>query len=184
MTNHPPEARVSRLSFITDMTKVGALEIPLGFMLEATWPKQARWLGLIGRTRLTPTEIAAVNLLTWPELEKPFDLLGRAFDRGWEGGWGEAWSVAQGLWSRSPVVVRTTDHDEWLLDATINTENAWTLTTEMLSNRLSLLGQRLIPPKPVPGTPHPRIPRSRVRPIPLHVLPRERRMREEFAQAA
>jgi hypothetical protein len=75
-------AHISRISFATDMTKGGSPEIPLGYMLEAAWLDQARWLGLIGRTRLTTQELKRVNLHTWPELEKPFSLLSRLFDQG------------------------------------------------------------------------------------------------------
>src|SRR5437667_12259082 len=46
----PAIDRIFRMSFFTDMTRADAPVIPLGCMLEAAWPDQARWLGLIGRT--------------------------------------------------------------------------------------------------------------------------------------
>lgn len=144
MTSPSSQASVSRISFQTDMTSPAALEIPLGFMLEAVWPDQARWLGLIGRPRLNAAEIGAVNLATWPELEKPFDLLGKVFNLCWEGGWGEAGIVAQRLWARSSLIVRTTDQTNKLLpSAQTDTESGWTDTSNMLMANLSSLGESL-----------------------------------------
>ena len=75
-----PKASVSRIFFVTDMTTAAAPEIPLGFLVEASWPGDARWLGLIGRTLLTAAELPRINLRTWPEMEKPFGMLDRLFD--------------------------------------------------------------------------------------------------------
>jgi hypothetical protein len=176
MTSPPFEARISRIFFVTDMTRPQAPEIPLGFMLEAVWPEQARWLGLIGRTRLNSTEIDAINLATWPEMEKPFGLLDKIFDQGWEGAWGEAGIVAQTAWTRSALIIETSKHDELPSNAQIDSDTAWSATTDMLCAQLSLLGERLVPVT-VPLLPVLR-PRS-----PFRALPRGRRMQEDFAQA-
>lgn len=145
MPTDAPRARTSRIYFVTDMTRANAPKIPLGFMLEATWPSEARWLGLVGRRQLTGAELAATNVLTWPELEKPFDLLSQMFDAGWDAQWGEAAEAAQGLWARSPLIVRTSTVDALLTDATIDTDAAWSTTTSMLDTRLSDLGEQLAP---------------------------------------
>ena len=84
MTAVVPLGRISRISFFTDMTRADAPVIPLGYMVEAAWPEQARWLGMIGRTRLTPFELEHVSLATWPDLRAPFGMLTTLFDHGWE----------------------------------------------------------------------------------------------------
>jgi hypothetical protein len=183
MTSLPANAQVSRISFRTDMTKPAALEIPLGFMLEAVWPDQARWLGLIGRPRLNAAESGAVNLATWPELEKPFDLLGKIFDQSWEGAWGEAGIVAQGLWARSSLIVRTTDQTDKLLpNAQIDTDSGWTDTTNMLMANLSFLGENLTAYQLPPSQPQ-RLAQPPPLIVPKRSLPRQRRL-VEFAYAA
>jgi hypothetical protein len=184
MTNHPPQARVSRISFITDMTRPGALEIPLGFMLEATWHEQARWLGLIGRTGLTGYETSAVNLFAWAEMACPFDMLSQMFDQGWAAEWGGAGLTAASTWSRSPLIVRITDHSEMLNDLAIDTNATWAITSGILASRLSLLGHKLTPSKPPKRKPIQPAPRLRKHSLPAYILPRESRTREANAAVA
>jgi hypothetical protein len=185
MASRSPNARASRISFVTDMTRPDAPELLLGYLLEAVWPEQARWLGLIGRTRLIPSELALINLKTWPELEKPFGLLDRTFDESWEGSWGEAGATAQRLWTRSPLTVRGEQHDELLIEAEIDSDSAWTKTTDMLSSHLTLLGEKLRPLTFAFGntnwTPGQLPPRAW---SPDRASPRGRRMQEDFANAA
>ena len=166
------------------MTAAASAQVPLGYMLEAVWPDEARWLGLIGRTELTQHELAFVNCATWPELAKPFTLLSQTFDQSWEEEWGQASVGAARLWFRSPVLVEMTQRDEMLADTEVDTEASWTLTVTFLAERLSLLGQHLKPlaPGPEPTIGEASYPR-RTR-FPLQVPPRERRMREGFAHAA
>lgn len=138
-------ARISRISFGTDMTRPNAPEIPLGFMLEAVWPDEARWLGLIGRTRLSVAESALINIATWPELKKPFSLLDRMFDQGWGAQWGEAGTATAALWARSSMIMDTQQQDELLAQASIESESAWAAATALLERQLSLLGDQLNP---------------------------------------
>jgi len=56
------------IEFKTDLTVATSTPIPVAFMLEATWPGTARWLGLMWRKHLTKVELEAVDLETWPEL--------------------------------------------------------------------------------------------------------------------
>lgn len=184
MTKYTSKARIARISFITDMTKPGALEIPLGYMLEAAWPDRARWLGLIGRTKLTGPEISAVNLLTWPQLERPFSLLDEMFDQGWEGPWGDACSIVQTKWGMSPVMALATNYDEVLTGRAIDSDAAWTSMKTFLCDELSKLGEKLTPCDltsiQMPKT-HTKPKRQR---HPIHVPPRRSMVQEDFALAA
>jgi hypothetical protein len=151
-----PVGRISRISFFTDMTRADAPVIPIGFMLEAAWPEQARWLGLIGRTRLTPLELDRVNSTTWPELHAPFDMLDKLFDHGWAAEWGDAGSSMQKQWSRSSFSIETSEHPLTTLSA--ETAEAWTASSNALCAQLNALHLRLAPvlvAKPVPLRPPP-----------------------------
>lgn len=186
MASLPAKARESRLSFCTDMTKSSASVIPLGYMLEAVWPDEARWLGLIGRTKLMGHELELVNLATWPDLEKPFTFLDKVFDQGWGGEWGNAGVIAQSVWLRSPLLVVIDDNDDLLKEAEIDSEAGWTSVTDMLAARLTMLGQKLrplMPPTPSVGL-APIRPFPRRADIPLRFAPHGRRMFEEFANVA
>jgi hypothetical protein len=146
-----PVGRISRISFFTDMTRADAPVIPLGFILEAAWPDQARWLGLIGRTRLTPLELDKINLITWPDLRAPFALLDNLFEKGWQSAWGEAGHSIQKDWSRSAFSVDTDDHP--ITTLTADTPEAWTATSEVLCALLNALHVKLGPAlvaKPTP----------------------------------
>jgi hypothetical protein len=134
---------LSRISFFTDMTRAEAPVLPLGFMLEAAWPDQARWLGLIGRTSLTRAELDCVNLTTWPELRAPFDLLDGLFDKGWEAKWGHADEAIRSEWSRSAFAIHTDQHPLSTLSA--ETAEAWTSTCDVLCTQLNALRVRLVP---------------------------------------
>lgn len=138
-----PVGRISRISFFTDMTRADAPVIPLGFILEAAWPNQARWLGLIGRTRLTPLELDRINLTTWPDLRAPFGLLDSLFEKGWQSAWGEAGYSIQKDWSRSAFNVDTDDHSIGTLTA--ETPEAWTATSDVLCTQLNALHVKLGP---------------------------------------
>jgi hypothetical protein len=136
--------RISRISFFTDMTRADAPVIPLGFMLEAAWPEKARWLGLVGRTRLTPLELDRINATTWPELQAPFGKLAELFEQGWESPWGEAGTAIQAGWSRSSFSVDTSEHQ--LSDVcSADTPEAWTSTCDVLCTTLNALRVKLAP---------------------------------------
>ena len=86
--------RISRISFQTDMTRADAPVFPFARVLECVWPNAIRWVGLIGRTRLTPLELDKINLDTWPEFQNPHDLLMKVWDCGWDSTWGDAgWAI-------------------------------------------------------------------------------------------
>jgi hypothetical protein len=142
MTN-PTIGRISRISFLTDMTRADASVLPLGFMLEAAWPDQARWLGLIGRTRLTPLELDRVNLTTWPDLRAPFNMLDKLFDQGWQSEWGGAGVTIQKQWSRSAFAIDIDDYP--LKTFSADTAEAWASTCEALCASLNALHVRLAP---------------------------------------
>ena len=147
--------RISRISFQTDLTRGGASAIPLGCMLEAAWLDEARWLGLIGRTRLTLPEVGLVNLATWPELSNPFDLLlNRLFEQGWAAPDGSAGATIESELGRSSIFVRTEDASAFLNDFRIDADDAWLATTNSLSARLTLLGKELVPLKIPPKRSH------------------------------
>jgi hypothetical protein len=136
--------RISRISFYTDMTRADAPVLPLGYMLEAAWPDKARWLGLIGRTRLTPLELDRVNETTWPELRAPFGMLADLFEAGWAAAWGDAGVAIQNGWSRSSFGIDTTDYP--LGDAvSAETAEAWSGTCDVLCTQLNALHVKLAP---------------------------------------
>lgn len=148
---HPAVGRIASISFITDMTLASPPVIPLAYMLEASWPEQARWLGLIGRTRLTEAELERVNKATWPELQMPFAMLNELFEQGWESAWGEAGMAVQQQWSRSSFSI---DVGEYPLMAPLSAEtaDAWTHTCDSLSGLLNGFKAKLAPtivPPPV-----------------------------------
>ncbi len=175
-------ARVTTISFATDSTKETAAAIPLGFMIEATWPDQIRWLGLIGRTRLTVGEIHRVNLLTWPELEKPFDMLGRLFDKGWAAGWGEAGAAIAQDWASSALRVSTIDKHGLLDGSRIETDVEWATTVVMLDAHLTSLGLQLSPIiEPTAPLPRRKPTIKLGRPIFVPDAPKGRRTEEDFA---
>ena len=177
MMSKPSMAYISRISFLTDMTRKGAPEIPLAFMLEGAWVERARWLGLIGRTKLTSSERDAINFATWPGLEKPFVLLERLFDQGWEAQWGKAGAAVQGAWGTSALSVRVEDASHIIAGLAVETDVAWIKTTDMLNARLSTLGEGL---RPLPPTCRP----FEKRKIPPQPAPTARRTQEDFAMVA
>jgi hypothetical protein len=140
-----PLGRISRIAFVTDMTRGDAPVIPLGFMLEAAWPDKARWLGLISRTRLTPLELDAINLTSWPQLESPYGLLNSFFDKGWAATWGEAGSTIQSEWMRSSMQITIDDNSATLLTLTPDSSVAWTATCNTMSAHLEALRAHLVP---------------------------------------
>ena len=114
-----PLGRISRIAFVTDMTRGDAPVIPLGYMVEGAWLDRARWLGLIGRTRLTPLEPNTVDLTSWAQLESPYDLLNSFFDRGWAATWGEAGSIIQQEWLRSALQITIDDYSSTMQALTV-----------------------------------------------------------------
>ncbi|HEX3430802.1 MAG TPA: hypothetical protein VHT03_07940 [Rhizomicrobium sp.] len=102
-----PVVRISRISFQSDMTRGDAPVIPFARILECVWPDVLRWVGLIGRTRLMPLELDAINLETWPEFREPHALLSRLWDEGWNAEWGLAGAALETVWGRSALSVVT-----------------------------------------------------------------------------
>jgi hypothetical protein len=182
MTDRNAVARVTRLSFSTDMTKPNAPTITLAFMLEAAWPDAARWLGLIARTHLTPEELARVNLMTWPELKTPPALMGEIFNNAWEGPWGDAGKTVGRTWGSSALLSSTEDVGQLVANRAIDTSDAWVHVTDVLRATLEFYGTELEPPVglakrgPVP---------SGIAPAPLMPIPsRDTRVRTDFRHAA
>src|SRR5216684_3815857 len=136
-----------------------------------------------GRTALTSTERAAINLATWPDLEKPFVLLERLFDRGWEAEWGEAGAAVQSDWGRSALSVDVEDASALIANVSIETEADWVKATDILVARLSALSgslKPLLPPAP-PPVPSRRTGRTPILPPPFLLAPTGRRMQESPA---
>lgn len=75
-----------RVEYRTDASRADSLVIPVGFMLDAYWQDEARWLGLSYRERLTVSELDLVNLETWPELDDIEAFADSLFDRAWASG--------------------------------------------------------------------------------------------------
>ena len=145
-------ARISRISFHLDMTRANAPVVPLGFILEAAWDKRARWMGLIGRTRLNDHELGQVNLNTWPDLRTPFSLLDGMFEKGWEADWGNSGAAIGGAWRNSPILIDTADKalgDQFRA----NTKKHWVETDRLLVLELYALAPALKPLMPVTTKP-------------------------------
>lgn len=102
-----PVVCISRISLQTDMTRADAPVIPFARLLECVWPESVRWVGLIGRTRLTPAELSAINLETWPEFKDPHPFLMNLWDRGWSADWGGAGAALAAAWGRSALSIAT-----------------------------------------------------------------------------
>lgn len=102
-----PVVSITRIAFQSDMTRADAPVIPFARILECVWPDAIRWLGLIGRTRLTPLELEVINLETWPEFREPHPLLAKIWDKGWSADWGGAGELLQREWSRTALGVST-----------------------------------------------------------------------------
>jgi hypothetical protein len=164
----PAIARISRISFLTDMTRADAPIIPLGYMFEAVWPKKARWLGLIGRLRLTPPELERVNMATWSELKEPFKLMTNLFFQGWAAPWATAGEVIQHEYHRSALSIGIGDRSASLIDRRIDSAAAWATTNNCLLVELAAFQSQLVPviqatvvtaprPKQAPAAPAPAI---------------------------
>jgi hypothetical protein len=183
-----PLGRITRISFLTDMTRADAPVIPLGYMLEAAWPEKARWLGLVGRMRLTPLELDRVNKTTWPELHNPFATLADLFEKGWDAQWGEAGTVIQNGWSRSAFSVETSEHQ---IGPALSAESAeaWGGTCNLLCAELNALRVKLAPTliaQPIrlqPAARKTRPPTPEPTPPPI-ARPIDMRMRDDVPMAA
>lgn len=166
-------SRISRISFRTDMRRMDAPIIPLGFMLEAAWPNEiARWLGLIGRGTLTEAELERVNLTTWPELKNPFEMLDGLFEDGWQSPWGQAGARLEGNWARSAFLIETRDFP---LPALTADTDGWASSCETLWSNLRSLRSQLAPTLAPPVSAAQRvtgIPAKR-RPMDMKMLERE-----------
>ena len=140
-----PVARISRISFLTDARSGRAPTLPLGFMLEAAWPDEARWLGIIGRVSLLPEELGTINLATWPELRTPFSLLDKMFEAGWQAAWGEAGGVANNQNLYSSINVQIEEAGGIIAGTQIESEAAWANTCNLLFQRLVSFREILLP---------------------------------------
>jgi len=138
-------ARISRISFHTDLTRADAPVIPLAVMIEAIVPENARWLGLIGRPSLTRVELDRVNLDTWPQLEAPFGLMAEMFERAWEAGPGRAGTTLSKHFGASAMSVRTTDNPAISQMLKADTASDWALTRHSLMQSLESFEVELLP---------------------------------------
>jgi hypothetical protein len=78
-----PSLTLSTVHFYCDLSRRNGRVIPLGVMAEILLP-QMRGLGLIGRTELHTTELAAVGDIGRRLVERPFAFLSQEFDDAWE----------------------------------------------------------------------------------------------------
>lgn len=137
-------ARQTRIAFTTDMTRAAPV-IPLGYMLEGVWDDETRWLGLVGRTKLTPAELQRVNLTTWPDLTEPFEFLSKQFEAGWGARWGDAGSAVEHAWARSALVVEVSDAARLLGDANVDFRADQQAAGQLLIGKLSTFIPMLAP---------------------------------------
>jgi hypothetical protein len=79
---HPAKA-LWRIEFRTNLTRADAPIIRVGYLLEAHWQSQVRWLGLLFRRRLTVPELDKVNVATWPELKDLEPFMKGLFEQAW-----------------------------------------------------------------------------------------------------
>lgn len=75
--------RYSAITFHVDMTKPGALVIPIGVMAEISLPSLYA-LGLIARTELSAYELEFASELSKPLVSKPFKYLAAQFENAWD----------------------------------------------------------------------------------------------------
>jgi len=73
-----------RIEYRSDLTRAKAPVIPVGFVLEARWSDDVRWLGMLFRKRLTPVELDTINIETWPEMQALEPFMNRLFDEVWD----------------------------------------------------------------------------------------------------
>jgi len=144
--NTKPLARLSRIAFYTDMTRVDAPVIPLGFMIEAVVPARARWLGLIGRSSLTRLEQDAVRLDSWKGLEKPFDLLLQLFEIAWDAEAGVGGSAAARKYLGSALSVTNVDQPELAHLLKAGDKDEWATARLELLKHLEDFDCDLVPP--------------------------------------
>ena len=154
-----PVAKLSKIEFRTDMTRKSGLIIPLGFLLEVTWENQARWLGMIGRTHLTPIEADLVHGPSKQELENPWKFLADSFDSVCEEPWGTACDhlANRYAWALNFSRPEPTSAADTL---TVETDDAWIIAQNHLSGDLLIRGRTLRPaaiapviqfPQPIPA---------------------------------
>ena len=151
-------ARISRISFHTDMTRAGAPVIPLGVMIEAVVPERARWLGLIGRPRLVRLELDMINLRTWPQLDAPFAMMTDMFEQAWEAGPGLAGSHLSGKFGSSALSVLTNDSAAVSQVLKADTAADWAITRHALLQSLETFEAELVPCVTTPVLPLARTP--------------------------
>jgi hypothetical protein len=72
-----------RIDYRTDLTRSNGLVLPVGFVLEARWNNNVRWLGMLFRKRLTPKELDLVNVETWPEMKGLEPFMNKVFEDAW-----------------------------------------------------------------------------------------------------
>jgi hypothetical protein len=159
------------------MTRRDSLVIPLGFMLEVVWPDQARWLGLIGRTHLTPLELDLVHAPSRADITAPWKFLEECFDIGWADPAGTAGDHlaerhAFALHFARPEAINCAEN------LTVDSDDAWFLAQTSLSNQLLTLGRSLRPALTAPVI---KLPPA---PMPVAVVPVARPSTKVLAEAA
>lgn len=73
-----------RIEYRSDLTRAQGPVLPVGYVLEARWNNDVRWLGMLFRKRLMPIELEHVDLKTWPEMQGLEPFMTRLFDEVWE----------------------------------------------------------------------------------------------------
>lgn len=73
-----------RIEYRTDLMRTHEPVLPVGFVLEARWSNDVRWLGMLFRRQLTPIELDRVDLRTWPEMAKLEPFMADMFEQTWK----------------------------------------------------------------------------------------------------
>lgn len=72
-----------RIEYQTDLSRSDKHVLPLGYVLEARWSDDVRWLGMLFRRRLSPLELEHVDLETWHELKDLEPFMNGLFENAW-----------------------------------------------------------------------------------------------------
>ena len=72
-----------RIEYHPDLSWSNEYALPIGFMLEAHWSNDVRWLGILFRRRLTALELERVDLETWAELKELEPFMNGLFETAW-----------------------------------------------------------------------------------------------------
>jgi hypothetical protein len=73
-----------RIEYRTNLTRANTAVIGLGFLLEAQWENDIRWLGMLFRRKINPIENDFIDQATWPELNSNLEaFMTGLFEEAW-----------------------------------------------------------------------------------------------------